>query len=68
MQKWEEDTWGIRLGTLLRGKALEVHNGLVDEASSYAALTNALRAYFRLTPERYREKLRHSKRQEGETF
>ena len=69
VQKWEEDTWGIRLGTLLRGKALEVYNGLVDdEATSYEALTNALRAHFRLTPERYREKLRNSKRLEGETF
>ena len=47
MQKWEEDTWGIRLGTLLKGKALEVYNGLVDEeATSYDALTNALRAHW----------------------
>ena len=69
VQKWEEDTWGIRLGTLLRRKALEVYNGLVDEeATSYEALTNALRAHFHLTPERYREKLRNSKRLEGKTF
>ena len=50
VQKWEEDTWGIRLGTLLKGKALEVYNGLVDdEVRSNEALTNALRDHLRLT-------------------
>ena len=69
LQHWDEETWGIRLGTLLKGAALEVYNGLSDEDSArYEALTKALRAKFGLTPQCYRKKFRTAKRQDGETF
>ena len=52
------------MGSLLKGKALEVCNGLVDEeATSSEALTQALKAKFCLTLGCYRKKLRCSKRQ-----
>ena len=69
LHDWPKTTWATRLSTTLKGKALEVYNGISDEAASdYSTLKTALLARFKLTAETYRHRLRTARRKEGETF
>ena len=69
IQNWREETWAIRLGTLLKGKSREVYVGLTDEqANDYITLKKALLTRFQLTAETYRGKFRSSRRESTESF
>ncbi len=69
LQKWNRETWGIQLSSLLRGKALEVYSRLPAETSLvYDSLSAALLKRFEITVEGLRKKVRDSKPERGETF
>jgi hypothetical protein len=66
IQKWHPDTWAVRLGTVLRGKAREVYVRMDEEqATSFEAVAAALLANFKLTSETYRKKLRTTWKNNG---
>ena len=66
--EWPEEDWATSLSALLSGKALEVYSRLSDEdATNYAYLKAALLERYNLNEEGYRQKLRKSKPEEGES-
>jgi hypothetical protein len=69
LQNFKRDTWAIRLGTLLSGKARDVYVRLSEEqASDYEVVKLALMTRFQLTSEAYRKKFRSGKCDSGESF
>ena len=67
-QDWLEEDWGMRLGSLLKGKAREVYTQLPDDdAQDYDTLKEALLRKFHLNSEQYRQRFRETRRQAGET-
>jgi len=69
IQQWQEDTWGVRLGTLLCGKAREVYTHMSDsDAADYKKLKHALLLRFKLSAEAYRRRFRTARKQKDESF
>lgn len=67
-QGWDEHEWGLRIGSLLKGRAREVFTQLKDEdAQNYEILKASLLKKFHLNAEQYRQRFREAKRQQGET-
>lgn len=65
---WPEPKWATALSMYLTGEALKVYGRLsLRDSMSYEATKRALLDRFRFTTEGYREKLRKSKPEEGET-
>ena len=56
-QGWREDTWAVRLSSLLTWKGLEVYTSMPPEqADDYTALTKAVLKRYQLTEEGIRLK------------
>ncbi|KAK6166422.1 hypothetical protein SNE40_023117 [Patella caerulea] len=69
VQAWEPGTWAIHLGSLLKGKALDVYSLLSNEkAKDYKALKTALLKRFDLTERGFRNRFRSCKPAAGESF
>lgn len=63
------DTYAVRLGSLLTGKAADIYASLSPEITSeYQNLKKALLKGFSKTPNGYRNDFRQSKIKSGETF
>ncbi|XP_064100981.1 uncharacterized protein LOC135211622 [Macrobrachium nipponense] len=67
--KWDQEDYGIMLGTLLRGRALKVYCGLDPAiASNYQELKAALLKAFQVNPQVYRKKFREGFIETNESF
>ncbi|XP_064651627.1 uncharacterized protein LOC135502607 [Lineus longissimus] len=68
-QSWDKDQWGVNLGALLKGKALEVYSRLSStEAMDFQKLKEALLVRFDLTVDGFQKRFRSAKPDAGETF
>ena len=69
MLKLDEDSYAVRLGTLLTGKARDIYASLpVDTIKDYSLLKLALLNGFHKTPDAYRLEFRSRKLSPGETY
>ena len=69
LQRWGSDTWAVRLGTLLKGKAREVYVGMSEhQCEDYEAVKKALMIRFHLNAEAYRRKFRSARRDNTESY
>ena len=65
----DRNSYAVRLGTLLTGKAVSIYASLpLDVIKSYDLLKNALLTGFNKTPESYRLQFRSLKISPGETY
>ena len=68
IQKWHKKSWPGHLSAFLSGKALEVYSRLDEiEAQNYDILKTALLRRYELNEEGFRNKLRTSKPEQGES-
>ncbi|KAJ8035059.1 hypothetical protein HOLleu_22149 [Holothuria leucospilota] len=67
--EWPDVEWAVSLGALLSGKALDVYSRLPKaDADDYKKVKSALLQRYDLTEDVFRNKLRNSKLEPGETF
>lgn len=69
LQGWSQETWAVRLGTLLKGKAREVYTGLSEqEASRYDDLKAALLLKFEVSADSYRVQFWQARKESGDSY
>ena len=62
MLGWDKDSWAVKLGSLLQGKALDVFSSLgVSVTSDYESLKEHLLKGFKCTTEQYRQEFRSAR-------
>ena len=62
MLGWDKDSWAVKLGSLLQGKALDVFSSLgVSVTSDYESLKENLLKGFKCTTEQYRQEFRSAR-------
>ena len=62
MLGWNTDSWAVKLGSLLQGKALDVFSSLgVSVTSDYESLKENLLKGFKCTTEQYRQEFRSAR-------
>lgn len=67
--KWPEEYWAVLLQSRLIGKAHETYAALpADQSTDYETVKKAILKAYELVPEAYRQKFRHCKKQEGQTY
>ena len=67
--KWSKDIWAILLQSVLVGKAQEVYASLdMEQSSNYDVVKETILKAYELVPEAYRQKFRHCKKSENQTF
>ena len=65
---WDRSTWASSLSALLTGNALQVYGRMCDDAAKdYDSLKKALYRRYDLTEEEFRQRLRESPAEEGES-
>ena len=67
--KWPKDQWVLLVQSVLTGRAREVYTQLsVDQASNYDLVKEYIMKAYELVPEAYRQKFRHWRKENNQTF
>ena len=67
--KWPKAMWPLLLQSVLKGKAQEAYSALsVTDCSDYDTVKASILRAYELVPEAYRQKFRHYRKQDNQTY
>ena len=67
--QWPKQHWSLMLQSVIKGKAQQAYSALsVEDATDYEVVKKAILSAYELVPEAYRQKFRHLRKTESQTY